>query len=143
MSCIAMSIGLGNVWRFPFTAYENGGGAFLIPYIIVLFIVGKPFYYLEMIMGQFTSKSSVKMWALAPGFKGVGWAQMFSMISVGTYYCSLMSLTLFYLIQSFTSQLPWSTCLEEWEGCVDSVKSNDSVVTRNGTMRSSAELYFT
>lgn len=63
MSCIAMSIGLGNVWRFPFTAYENGGGIFLIPYIIVLFVVGKPFYYLEMIMGQFCSRSSVKMWA--------------------------------------------------------------------------------
>lgn len=62
MSCIAMSVGLGNVWRFPFTAYENGGGAFLIPYILVLFIVGKPFYYLEMIMGQFTSSSSVKIW---------------------------------------------------------------------------------
>lgn len=63
MSCIAMSVGLGNVWRFPFTAYENGGGAFLIPYILVLFVVGKPFYYLEMIMGQFTSSSSVKIWS--------------------------------------------------------------------------------
>jgi solute carrier family 6 amino acid transporter-like protein 5/7/9/14 len=63
MSCIAMSIGLGNIWRFPFTAYENGGGAFLIPYILVLFLVGKPFYYLEMIMGQFTNSSSVKIWS--------------------------------------------------------------------------------
>ncbi|XP_020706820.2 sodium-dependent nutrient amino acid transporter 1-like [Athalia rosae] len=145
MSCIAMSIGLGNVWRFPFTAYENGGGAFLIPYIIVLFVIGKPFYYLEMIMGQFTSRSSVKMWTLAPGFKGVGWAQMVSMLSVGTYYCSLMSLTLFYLVKSFSAELPWSTCAPEWDNCVDSVRSNDSVVSAkdNATLRSSAELYFT
>lgn len=47
MSCISMSVGLGNIWRFPFTAYENGGGAFLIPYIIVLLIIGKPMYYME------------------------------------------------------------------------------------------------
>ena len=51
LSCISMSVGLGNVWRFPFTAYENGGGAFIIPYIIVLLLIGRPFYLLE--LGQF------------------------------------------------------------------------------------------
>lgn len=70
MSCIQTSVGLGNIWRFPFTAYENGGGAFLIPYIIVLFIIGKPMYYLEMFIGQFTSKSSIKIWEVCPGFRG-------------------------------------------------------------------------
>jgi len=66
MSCIAMSVGLGNIWRFPFTAYENGGGAFLIPYIIVLLVVGRPLYLLEMALGQFTSKGAVKLWSVAP-----------------------------------------------------------------------------
>lgn len=70
MSCIATSVGLGNIWRFPFTAYENGGGAFLIPYIIVLVIIGKPMYYLEMILGQFTSRSSVKTWDVCPPLRG-------------------------------------------------------------------------
>ncbi|CAD7011569.1 unnamed protein product [Ceratitis capitata] len=60
-SCIAMSVGLGNVWRFPFTALDNGGGAFLIPYLIVLFLIGKPIYYLEMAIGQFSSCGSVKV----------------------------------------------------------------------------------
>ncbi|KAH0540477.1 sodium-dependent nutrient amino acid transporter 1-like [Cotesia glomerata] len=149
MSCIAMSIGLGNIWRFPFTAYENGGGAFLIPYIIVLFLVGKPFYYLEMIMGQFTSRSSVKIWAAVPGFHGVGWAQMFSMLSVGTYYCSLMSVTLAYLFASFSSELPWATCQPDWgNNCVDSQKKEGSNITVQSlvnmtNMKSSAELYFT
>lgn len=65
-----MSIGLGNVWRFPFTAYENGGGAFLIPYIIILTVVGRPFYLLEMILGQFSSKSTIKIWDMVPAFRG-------------------------------------------------------------------------
>lgn len=71
MSCVAFSVGLGNVWRFPYTAYENGGGAFLIPYIVVLFIIGKPFYYMEMILGQFTSSSCVKIWSVSPLFQGI------------------------------------------------------------------------
>lgn len=70
MSCIATSVGLGNIWRFPFVAYKNGGGAFLIPYIIVLFLVGKPMYYLECTIGQFSSRNSVKVWALSPALKG-------------------------------------------------------------------------
>lgn len=70
MSCIAMSVGLGNVWRFPFTALENGGGAFLIPYLIVLAIVGRPIYYLEMVVGQFSSRGSAKVYDLCPAMRG-------------------------------------------------------------------------
>ena len=70
MACISTSVGLGNVWRFPYTAYQNGGGAFLIPYVIVLFVVGKPFYYLEGALGQFTSRSCGSTWAMCPAMKG-------------------------------------------------------------------------
>lgn len=106
MSCIQTSVGLGNIWRFPFTgtvlslspynihsmyytyiftAYENGGGAFLIPYVIVLFIIGKPMYYLEMFMGQFTSQSSVKIWEINPAFRGIIHSQ-----TVISFYLNLM-----------------------------------------------------
>ncbi|GLG96885.1 Sodium-dependent dopamine transporter [Gryllus bimaculatus] len=67
-----MSVGLGNVWRFPFTAYENGGGAFLIPYIIVLIVIGRPLYYLEMGIGQFANRSCIKIWNMAPALRGWG-----------------------------------------------------------------------
>ncbi|KAJ8668094.1 hypothetical protein QAD02_009757 [Eretmocerus hayati] len=152
MSCIAMSVGLGNVWRFPFTAYENGGGAFLVPYLIVLFLVGKPCYYMETIIGQFTSRSSVKMWSMVPALKGVGCAQMFSMVAVASYYCSIMALTLHYLFSSFALQLPWSRCLDEWTTCAHSSESqSETTIIDNHTMinssmgklMSSAELYFT
>lgn len=71
LSCISLSVGLGNVWRFPFTALENGGGAFVIPYLIVLFLVGKPVYYLEMVMGQFSNRGSIKIFQLAPAMRGM------------------------------------------------------------------------
>ncbi|EGI67298.1 Sodium-dependent nutrient amino acid transporter 1 [Acromyrmex echinatior] len=136
-----MSVGLGNIWRFPFTAYENGGGAFLIPYIIILIVVGKPFYLLEMILGQFSSQSSLKIWDLAPAFRGIGIAQCITLLALTSYYCSLMALTLFYLIASFQTELPWGRCWEEWgEFCVDSIRNNYSSRTENISYSSSAEL---
>jgi solute carrier family 6 (neurotransmitter transporter, glycine) member 5/9 len=70
LSCIAMSVGLGNVWRFPFVALENGGGAFVFPYIVVLLVVGKPIYFMEMVIGQFSSRGSVKVYDFAPAMRG-------------------------------------------------------------------------
>ncbi|XP_076624729.1 sodium-dependent nutrient amino acid transporter 1 isoform X1 [Colletes latitarsis] len=141
MSCVAFSVGLGNVWRFPNTAYENGGGAFLIPYIIVLFIIGKPIYYMEMILGQFSSKSCVEIWSVSPAFKGIGYGVTVSVFSVVTYYCSLMALTMYYLLVSFQPVLPWAFCWEEWgDGCFDSTPTNNA--TTNVNKSSSADFYF-
>ncbi len=58
------------MWRFPFTAYENGGGAFLIPYLIVLTFIGRPLYFLELALGQFCSRSSIKVWDMCPAVRG-------------------------------------------------------------------------
>ncbi|CAK9834193.1 Sodium-dependent nutrient amino acid transporter 1 [Anthophora retusa] len=141
MSCVAFSVGLGNVWRFPYTAYENGGGAFLVPYIIVLFIIGKPIYYMEMILGQFSSRSCIEVWSVSPAFKGIGYGVTVSVFSVVTYYCSLMALTVYYLLASFQSVLPWAFCWEEWgDGCFNSSSSNNEVT--NITKSSSADFYF-
>ena len=51
-------------------AYDNGGGAFLIPYLIVLLFIGRPLYFLEMVLGQFSSSGSVKAWYVVPIAKG-------------------------------------------------------------------------
>uniref|UniRef100_A0A6E8W3M0 Transporter n=1 Tax=Anopheles coluzzii TaxID=1518534 RepID=A0A6E8W3M0_ANOCL len=150
MSCIAMSVGLGNVWRFPFVALENGGGAFVIPYIIVLLLVGKPVYYMEMIIGQFSSRGSVKVYDMAPIMRGVGYGQVLSTTIVTTYYASLMATTLRYLFDSFQSILPWAVCEDSWAGsCIPSGSRNVTMASElaNGTAlsnrTSSAELYFT
>lgn len=141
MSCVAFSVGLGNVWRFPYTAYQNGGGAFLIPYIIVLFIIGKPIYYMEMILGQFSSRSCIEVWSVSPAFKGIGYGVAVSVFSVVTYYCSLMALTMYYLIASFQSVLPWAFCWEEWgDSCFDSSSAQREIT--NVSKSSSADLYF-
>ncbi|KAK9300398.1 hypothetical protein QLX08_006929 [Tetragonisca angustula] len=147
MACIAASVGLGNVWRFPFTAYENGGGVFLIPYIVVLIFVGKPFYSLEGLLGQFTNKSCVKTWAMAPAMKGLGYGQAIAAFSIVTCYSALMGLTLYYLVVSFQAELPWSYCQPEWKDqCFDTLsKDNNADKSRNNNttpLLSSAELYF-
>lgn len=137
-----MSVGLGNIWRFPYTAYENGGGAFLIPYIIVLVLIGKPIYYFEMILGQFTSKGSVKALSVIPILKGVGVAQQIATTCIITYYCSLIGLTLFYFIKSFARELPWASCWETWDdGFTNCISASTKGTFTNAT--SSSELYYT
>uniref|UniRef100_A0A1I8QAK1 Transporter n=1 Tax=Stomoxys calcitrans TaxID=35570 RepID=A0A1I8QAK1_STOCA len=143
MSCIALSVGLGNVWRFPFIALQNGGGAFLIPYLITLVLVGKPVYYLEMILGQFSSRGSLKVYDYAPIMRGVGFGQYIAIFFVAGYYSSLMALTLRYLIDSFYSTLPWSYCREEWgDMCIDSKYKDETPPTGGEVRKTSAEFYF-
>ncbi|XP_068205011.1 sodium-dependent nutrient amino acid transporter 1-like [Palaemon carinicauda] len=147
LSCVAMSVGLGNVWRFPFVALENGGGAFLIPYILVLMFIGKPLYYMELCMGQFASAGSVRVWDISPAFRGVGFGQAIATWAVVTYYVSLMGLTVYYFFASFSSTLPWSLC-GNWSTalCVDYTKNSSLVaVSQNVNATSlvtSAEDYF-
>ncbi|CAH2261013.1 jg10791 [Pararge aegeria aegeria] len=142
MSCISTSVGLGNVWRFPFVAYENGGGAFLIPYIIVLIVIGKPMYYLETVLGQFSNSNCVKVWALSPAMKGTGYAQALGAMYLVSYYVSIIALCFYYLAMSFQDPLPWAICNPNWRDCVPSGESvNMSAI--EGSPSSSAELYFT
>ncbi|XP_052740397.1 sodium-dependent nutrient amino acid transporter 1-like [Bicyclus anynana] len=142
MSCIATSVGLGNVWRFPFVAYENGGGAFLIPYIIVLIVIGKPMYYLETVLGQFSNSNCINVWALSPAMKGTGYAQTFGAMLLVSYYVSIIALCLYYLAMSFQDPLPWAICDQSWTDCVPSGVSVNMSAIEGNTHRSSAELYF-
>ncbi|CAK9291420.1 unnamed protein product [Gordionus sp. m RMFG-2023] len=110
LSIIGYSIGFGNVWRFPYVCYDNGGGAFLIPYIIMLFLIGKPLYFLELALGQFTRQGPPGAFKLAPITMGIGYAMLLTCLIICVYYNVLMVYTLYYTFASFQRHLPWTHC---------------------------------
>ncbi len=61
LAAIGSAIGLGNIWRFSWLTYRNGGGAFPIPYFIALMIVGVPLLILEFLLGNYFAGSSSKV----------------------------------------------------------------------------------
>jgi len=110
LSCLGYAVGLGNVWRFPYLCYKNGGAVFFIPYVIMLVIVGIPIMLLELSLGQFTSSGPLTCWECVPIFKGIGVAMCIVSGLVGIYYNMIIAWALYYLFASFTSKLPWETC---------------------------------
>ena len=64
---------------------RNGGGSFLIPFVIAMFLVGMPLFYLEVLIGQFSGRSPLTLWGhFCPAFKGVGFAM--TLVSFGTLF---------------------------------------------------------
>ncbi|KAM8930310.1 sodium- and chloride-dependent taurine transporter [Pelodytes ibericus] len=126
-------IGLGNVWRFPYLCYKNGGGAFLIPYFIFLFGGGLPVFFLEVALGQFTSEGGITCWEkICPIFTGIGFASIVIVSLLNVYYIVILAWGMYYLFQSFQSQLPWALCHQLWntDTCVeDTYRKNKTLWT--------------
>nr|XP_012609924.1 orphan sodium- and chloride-dependent neurotransmitter transporter NTT5-like isoform X2 [Microcebus murinus] len=108
---VGFSVGLSTIWRFPYLCFHNGGGSFIIVYILMLFFLGVPLLFLEMAAGQRLRQGSIGVWkVISPWLGGVGYASFTVCLIVGLYYSMLMAWSLFYLVQSFQSPLPWSSC---------------------------------
>jgi len=131
LSSVGFAVGLGNIWRFPYIAYNYGGGSFLLPYMIMIFIVGFPAFFLEFALGQWSGQGPTRVYGrLAPALKGIGFGMVAIAFLLGLYYNVVVGWALFYLVKGFNSVLPWSTCangsIHCHEGLInDTIKASD------------------
>ncbi|XP_070972770.1 sodium-dependent neutral amino acid transporter B(0)AT2 [Oncorhynchus clarkii lewisi] len=108
---VGFSVGLGNVWRFPYLCQKNGGGAYLVPYLILLIVIGIPLFFLELSVGQRIRRGSIGVWNyISPRLGGIGFASCVVCFFVALYYNVIIGWSLFYFSQSFQQPLPWHEC---------------------------------
>ncbi|KAJ8280746.1 hypothetical protein GJAV_G00058510 [Gymnothorax javanicus] len=120
-------VGLGNVWRFPYLCYKNGGGTFLIPYLFFAMACGIPLALLETAMGQYTKEGAITCWRkFCPLAEGVGYGSVLTQSYICVCYIIILAWALFYLYYSFSPQLPWASCFNTWNSdhCVDFSNQN-------------------
>jgi len=103
LAAIGSAIGLGNIWRFPYLCYKNGGGAFLVPYFLALVIVGIPFMILEISLGHKMRGSAPASYArVSTRWEWLGWWQvLFVMFGIGLYYTVVIAWCFYYFLLSF------------------------------------------
>ncbi|EPI2166938.1 sodium-dependent transporter [Vibrio alginolyticus] len=108
LAAVGSAIGLGNIWRFPYMAYENGGGAFFIPYIFAMITAGIPFMILEFSMGQKYRGSAPKtLTKIHSKFEWLGWFQVGVAAVIAVYYVAVIGWSISYFGLSFTQG--WGT----------------------------------
>ncbi|XP_019947904.2 sodium- and chloride-dependent betaine transporter-like [Paralichthys olivaceus] len=108
-------IGFGNLWLFPYLCFRHGGVVFLIPYFVLFLFFGAPLLFLEIALGQYTSEGAVTAWRkICPMFEGVGMASQVATFYLSTFFIIILAWNIFYMINSFKSPLPWSTCDNWW-----------------------------
>ncbi|XP_007241500.2 sodium-dependent neutral amino acid transporter B(0)AT1 [Astyanax mexicanus] len=111
LTCVGFCVGLGNVWRFPYLCQSHGGGAFMIPFLLLLVLEGIPLLHLEFAIGQRLRRGSIGVWrSISPYLIGVGIASMLCSFVVGMYYNTIMAWVMWYFFNSFQDPLPWSQC---------------------------------
>jgi NSS family neurotransmitter:Na+ symporter len=108
MAAIGSAVGLGNVWRFPYITYTNGGGAFLIPYFIALFTAGIPMLILEFSFGHWSRQGAPGAFQkIGKKWEWVGWWSSLVPFVIVAYYVVVMAWCFSYMIYSF--DIRWGT----------------------------------
>ncbi len=113
LAAVGSAVGLGNLWRFPYLVGKYGGGAFLIPYLIALVLIGVPLLMLELAVGQKMQQGAIGSYQkLNPSCGGLGLLALISSFIIVSYYAVVMAWSLIYLFASFEVQ--WSGNAESY-----------------------------
>lgn len=113
LAAIGSAVGLGNVWRFPFIAHQNGGGAFLIPFFIAMFTAGIPLLILEFGLGNLMQSGAPASFAkVDKRWEWLGWFALLIAFGIVSYYTVIMGWCFSYLIYSF--KLAWGANPEDF-----------------------------
>lgn len=102
------AIGLGNIWRFPYIVGENGGAAFVIVYIIFVFIIGLPYMFAELALGRSVQRNPVgAIKAISPrsGWKLVGYLGVFTGVGILSFYGVIAGWTVAYIFKMLSAQV--------------------------------------
>ncbi|MGN5734256.1 sodium-dependent transporter [Arthrobacter psychrochitiniphilus] len=103
LSAIGSAVGLGNIWRFPYIAYENGGGAFLIPYLVALLCAGIPLLFLDYSIGhRFRGSAPLSYRRLHRAAEPIGWWQVLICFVIAIYYAAIIAWAAMYTWFSVT-----------------------------------------
>ncbi|XP_053740346.1 sodium- and chloride-dependent GABA transporter 2-like isoform X2 [Synchiropus splendidus] len=115
LAVLGQLIGLANFWRFPYLCFKNGGGVFLVPYLVFLLTCGIPLFFAETSLGQFTQEGGITCWSsICLLAKGMGFSSQLIIFYSLVDYTIILAWTFFYLFSSFSATLPWSRCNNTW-----------------------------
>ncbi|QKY69812.1 sodium-dependent transporter [Lentibacillus sp. CBA3610] len=108
LAAAGSAVGLGNIWRFPATAFENGGGAFMVPYLIALLTAGIPILIMEFTMGhKYRGSSPLSFKRMNKNTEWIGWWGVLVAFVISTYYSVIIAWAISYSIFSFN--LNWGS----------------------------------
>ncbi|MFD5867897.1 sodium-dependent transporter [Corynebacterium sp. NPDC060344] len=100
-AAIGSAVGLGNIWRFPYVAYDSGGGAFLIPYLVALLTAGIPLLFLDYALGHRYRGSAPKVFRrIKPWAEPIGWIQVGVAFFITIYYAVIIAYAAMYAWKS-------------------------------------------
>lgn len=105
LAAMGSAIGLGNIWRFPAVAYENGGGAFFIPYLFALLTAGIPLLIMEYTIGhKYRGSAPRSLSGISKGFEWIGWWQVLISFVISTFYAVIIAWAVMFAYFSFGQQ---------------------------------------